>query len=294
MLSPQHLQDIIPTLFRAIAFCATPLSRLSIVARNNSPLTGRSQAHASTSSASNNWKRDAEERMTAFLSQLFTGPYAALSKLIQKVWAGPPETTPDISPPPPLFLIEPPLPSHSAELLSLTPHEVHPSPQALPHPSLARQQTQGQQILLGPATERKSSLTNSPIPTQPATPVPSLLSLPPPHVPVPMPTSPMASLVSPVLPSISVHLHSHPSSSAQQAQNTAIPANPSILLLPRSSRSTRVSVRSAHCAPASAGRSCRALRGPIFRARRAWGTPWAVCLRAWISSGRRWSGRGRV
>lgn len=219
MLSPRHLQDVIPTLFRATAFCATPLSRLSVVARNNPPSTGRSQSQASTSSASPNWKRDAEERITTFLGQLFTGPYAALTKLIQKVWVGPPETTPDISAPPPLFLTELPPLSHSADFFS-TPHEIQLSPQAL----LPRHQTQGQQILPGPATERKSSVTNSPIPTQPATPVPSVLSLPPPHVPLSMPTSPMAGLVSPVLPSVSVHIHSplpHPSSSTQHAQSTA-------------------------------------------------------------------------
>ena len=219
MLSPRHLQDVIPTLFRATAFCATPLSRLSVVARNNPPSTGRSQSHASTSNSSPNWKRDAEERITTFLGQLFTGPYAALTKLIQKVWVGPPETTPDIPAPPPLFLTEFPPPSHSADLFS-TPHELQLSPQAL----LSIRHLQGQQILPGPAAERRSSLTNSPIPTQPATPVPSILSLPPPHVPLTMPMSPMAGLVSPVQPSVSLHIHSplpHPSSSTQQAPSSA-------------------------------------------------------------------------
>ena len=208
MLSPRHLQDVIPTLFRATAFCATPLSRLSVVARHNPPFTGRSQSQASP-----NWKRDAEERITTFLGQLFTGPYAALTKLIQKVWVGPPETTPDISAPPPLFLTELSPPSHSADLFS-TPHELQLSPQAL----LPRQHTQGQQILPGLVAERKSSVTNSPIPTQPATPVPSVLSLPPPHVPLSLPTSPIAGLVSPVLPSIASASVPGPAFSASQGQ----------------------------------------------------------------------------
>lgn len=237
MLSPQHLQDIIPTLCRATAFCATPLSRLSVVSRHNASSTDRSQTQASTSSASLNWKRETEERITTFLGQLLTGPYATLSKLILKVWIGPPETTPEMSAPPPLFHSELPLSSHSAEPLTATPLEHHPSPQAYPQPLLGRQQTylQGQQIQPGLATERISSMTSSPVPTQPATPVPPVLSLPPPYVP---PTSPMANFVSPALPSISVHLSSfhsslsQPSSSAQQgasAGSSSAPALPSSL-----------------------------------------------------------------
>ncbi|KAK2462501.1 hypothetical protein APHAL10511_005471 [Amanita phalloides] len=207
MLTPQSLQDIIPTLFRATAFCATPLSRLSVVARHHAPSSDRYQPQASTSTTSPNWKHDTEERITTFLAQFLSGPYAALSKLILKIWLGPPGTTPNIPPLPPLFAEFSP-PSVSTEFLPSTLQE---SQSVVAQPSPARSQTHpihGQQILPAPATERFtfSSLTSSPVPTQPATPVPPVISLP--TSALTAPTSPIAHFVSPALPTISVQLPS--------------------------------------------------------------------------------------
>ncbi|KAF8622825.1 hypothetical protein AX15_006741 [Amanita polypyramis BW_CC] len=214
ILSPNHLQDIFPILFRATAFCTTPLSRLSVVAKHPGEKSQVTSSAPDGGDVAHNWKRENEEKICTFLGRLLSGPYSTLSKLIIKVWLGPPGTTPVISAPPPLFPIE------NAQL----PFQPY---------------SQMQQVQSSPVSGR-SSQTDSLVPTQPATPVPPLISLPlpssslvhfsspaPPSIssqtpsflaPPPqvqsIPTSPIAHFVTPILPSISSQIPSfHPSSS---------------------------------------------------------------------------------
>ncbi|KAG7091186.1 hypothetical protein E1B28_010237 [Marasmius oreades] len=58
-LRPQHLQTILPLLFRALARCATPLPRLTVTTANSSSGSGINH----------------ERRITDMLQSLFTGPY---------------------------------------------------------------------------------------------------------------------------------------------------------------------------------------------------------------------------
>ncbi|TFK37653.1 hypothetical protein BDQ12DRAFT_724108 [Crucibulum laeve] len=77
-LPPVYLRSILPVLFRALAFCASPLPRLTVL-----PQPAR--------------KASLEERLTETLNLLFAGPYAATCMLILKEHLFPPKDTEDIA-----------------------------------------------------------------------------------------------------------------------------------------------------------------------------------------------------
>ncbi|TFK69798.1 hypothetical protein BDN72DRAFT_796169 [Pluteus cervinus] len=74
--SPTQLNAILPVLFRALAFCSSPLPRLSLL-------------HQTTK------KSCAEETITETLNSLFTGPYSSSCMLILKEYLSPRPVNPD-------------------------------------------------------------------------------------------------------------------------------------------------------------------------------------------------------
>ena len=65
ILSPVHLTDILPLLFRALASCASPLPRLSVTTQPKKKIT-------------------LEDRITEILNSIFAGPYSARCMLVLK------------------------------------------------------------------------------------------------------------------------------------------------------------------------------------------------------------------
>ncbi|KIL60276.1 hypothetical protein M378DRAFT_180497 [Amanita muscaria Koide BX008] len=133
-LSPTHLQDVVATLVRATAFCATPLYMLSPVAKYQPQYQPQYQPPSFSNTA---WKRDIEDKITDFLTQLLS------------VWLGPPGSTPRLFDPSALF--------STGESQT----QLQQARQVQPAPSLG-----------------VTPLQNSPIPTQPGTPIPPPASLP--------------------------------------------------------------------------------------------------------------------
>ncbi|KAG6884972.1 hypothetical protein C0993_006936 [Termitomyces sp. T159_Od127] len=78
ILSPDYLPDILPVLFRALAFCASPLPRLSV------------QPHPAR-------KQSSEDKITDTLNSLFSGPYSTRCMIILKRHLFPPEHTDSVS-----------------------------------------------------------------------------------------------------------------------------------------------------------------------------------------------------
>lgn len=75
-LSSACLHNILPLLFRALAFCATPLPRLTVMPSHSSK------------------KLSTEDRITETLSSLFTGPYSSTCMMILKQHLFPPTDLP--------------------------------------------------------------------------------------------------------------------------------------------------------------------------------------------------------
>lgn len=74
ILSPDCLSDILPLLFRALAFCSSPLPRLSV------------QPHPAR-------KQSSEDKITDTLNTLFSGPYSTRCMIILKTHLSPPTHT---------------------------------------------------------------------------------------------------------------------------------------------------------------------------------------------------------
>ncbi|KAF8894998.1 hypothetical protein CPB84DRAFT_1848328 [Gymnopilus junonius] len=73
-MPPTYLNSILPLLFRALAFCASPLPRLSVILQTRK-------------------KNTVEDKITETLTALFSGPYATVCMRILRVHLFPPQTT---------------------------------------------------------------------------------------------------------------------------------------------------------------------------------------------------------
>ncbi|KAF5375351.1 hypothetical protein D9615_008025 [Tricholomella constricta] len=102
-LSPSYLETILPLLLRALAFCSSPLPRLSVL-----PHPAR--------------KPTSEDKITDTLNALFSGPYSTTCMLILKQHLFPPSSAKGTRPPPAFDLTKRLKAVHAAVHTSLGAH----------------------------------------------------------------------------------------------------------------------------------------------------------------------------
>lgn len=91
-LPPTHMKAILPLLFRALAFCSTPLPRLSVTLESK--------------------KNTVEDRVMDMLNNLFGGQYSTTCMLVLRLYLFPPNTASNPAPSSPGLLIMTSLGAH--------------------------------------------------------------------------------------------------------------------------------------------------------------------------------------